>query len=303
MLLTTTPPLIGYSVAEKLGIPTVRTTLQPAAMQSFPSELPLAEPPEWLPVHGLYNLFTSCFRRHDALANVAADSQRAPAREVLDLPPLPLAGPGRDFLKPPLTLDGYSSLVVPKPHDWPDNHHLTGYWFLDAPPGLAAGDRVGRLSRRRTPPVCVGFSGNHNRDAAEVTAIVVQALKRAGLRGLFLTGWGGLEAIPDSDQFLTLESAPHAWLYPRMAAVVHHGGAGSTAAGLRAGVPSVLIPFTSDQPFWRAASTILASVRRPFRERSLRPRGWNMRFARPSRKRRLRNGPRRSAGGSAKKME
>ncbi len=83
-----------------------------------------------------------------------------------------------------------------------------------------------------------------------MTDLVVRALKAAGVRGVLATGWGGLEPVARSDQFYSLESAPHAWLFPRMAAVAHHGGAGSTAAGLRAGVPSILIPFTSDQPFW-----------------------------------------------------
>ncbi len=171
-------------------------------------------------------------------------------KEVLDLPPLPLAGPGRAFLNPAITLNGYSDLVAPKPRDWPDNHYLTGYWFLDAAPGWRPSARLVDFLSSGSPPVCVGFGCNHNRDAAEVTDIVVSALKKAGRRGLFLTGWGGLEAVDDSDQFLALESAPHSWLYPRMAAVVHHGGAGATAAGLRAGTPSILVPFTSDQPFW-----------------------------------------------------
>jgi sterol 3beta-glucosyltransferase len=99
--------------------------------------------------------------------------------------------------------------------------------------------------------------------------MVVRALKRTGQRGLFLTGWGGLEAIPRSDQFLTLESAPHSWLYPRMTAVVHHGGAGSTAAGLRAGVPSLLVPFTSDQPFWARRVQILGAGPAPIPRKEL----------------------------------
>jgi sterol 3beta-glucosyltransferase len=249
VLLTTTSPLIGCCVAEKLGIPTFRTSLQPTAMSRFHPNFLFPEPPEWLPAQGLYNLFSHAFVGM-TLWQMWRPTMNAARKEVLDLPPLPLASPGRVFLKPSLTLDGYSELVAPKPRDWPDNHHLTGYWFLDAAPGWRPSAELEDFLASGPPPVCVGFGCNHNTNAAEITNMVVRALKGAGQRGLFLTGWGGLAAIPQSDQFLTLESGPHSWLYPRMAAVVHHGGAGSTAAGLRAGVPSILVPFTSDQPFW-----------------------------------------------------
>jgi UDP:flavonoid glycosyltransferase YjiC (YdhE family) len=81
---------------------------------------------------------------------------------------------------------------------------------------------------------------------------VLEALANTGQRGLLLTGWGGLrlESIPDN--VFVLEAAPHSWLFPRTAAVVHHGGAGTTAEGLRAGVPSIIVPFILDQPFWGA---------------------------------------------------
>jgi UDP:flavonoid glycosyltransferase YjiC (YdhE family) len=249
VLLTTTSPLIGFCVAEKLGIPTFRTALQPTALSRFHPNFLFPAPPEWLPAQGLYNLFSHVFVGL-TLWQMWRPTINAARKEVLDLLPLPLGNPGRAFMKPSFTLDGYSAYVAPKPRDWPDNHHLTGYWFLDAAPDWRPSAELVDFLSSGSPPVCVGFGCNHNTDAAEITEMVVRALNRAGTRGLFLTGWGGLEAISTSDQFLALEAAPHSWLYPRMAAVVHHGGAGSTAAGLRAGVPSILVPFTSDQPFW-----------------------------------------------------
>jgi len=84
----------------------------------------------------------------------------------------------------------------------------------------------------------------------EAADLVLQALARTGQRGVFYAGWGGLkkEQLP-ANVFMT-GSIPHTWLFPRMAAVVHHGGVGTTAAGLAAGVPSIITPFFADQPFW-----------------------------------------------------
>jgi UDP:flavonoid glycosyltransferase YjiC (YdhE family) len=90
------------------------------------------------------------------------------------------------------------------------------------------------------------------RDARELAETAVTALQQTGQRGILSTGWGGLkqEMLNLPDDVLVVDQAPHDWLFPRMAAVVHHGGAGTTAAGLRAGVPTITVPFFFDQPFW-----------------------------------------------------
>ena len=80
--------------------------------------------------------------------------------------------------------------------------------------------------------------------------IVIDALQQANLRGIIATGWGGLDAAGLPDSILKIDSAPHDWLFSRVRAVVHHGGAGTTAAGLRAGKPAIICPFMGDQPFW-----------------------------------------------------
>ena len=101
-------------------------------------------------------------------------------------------------------------------------------------------------------PVYVGFGSiSDPAQAVQTTELVIQALQRCGQRGILATGWKGMtkvEHLPE-DIFI-LESAPHTWLFPRMAAVVHHGGAGTTAAGLRAGIPAVIVPFGNDQFAW-----------------------------------------------------
>ncbi len=98
----------------------------------------------------------------------------------------------------------------------------------------------------------VGFGSIANSASAlKATQLVLQALKKSGQRGILATGWNGLSKVADlPEDVFVLESAPHSWLFPRMAAVVHHGGAGTTAAGLRAGVPNIVIPFGNDQFAW-----------------------------------------------------
>jgi UDP:flavonoid glycosyltransferase YjiC (YdhE family) len=89
-----------------------------------------------------------------------------------------------------------------------------------------------------------------SRDREATTDLVSTALARAGQRGILLTGWDGMSGIGLSQRIYAIDSVPHDWLFPRVAAVVHHGGAGTTAASLRMGVPSVIVPFIADQPFW-----------------------------------------------------
>ena len=83
-----------------------------------------------------------------------------------------------------------------------------------------------------------------------MTHIAIKALALTGQRGLLLRGWGGLEQVDLPPSIMAIESAPFDWLFPRMTALVHHGGMGTTADGLRAGKPAVIVPFTTDQPFW-----------------------------------------------------
>jgi sterol 3beta-glucosyltransferase len=149
-------------------------------------------------------------------------------------------------------LFGYSPSVLPKPLDWNDYHHVTGYWFLDPPPGWQPPAELLRFLEAGPPPVYVGFGSLVGIDPQHVTRLVLQALKQTGQRGVLLTGWGGLTRETAPDSLFFVDEVPHAWLFPRMAAVVHHGGAGTTGAALRAGVPSLLTPLVGDQHTWAA---------------------------------------------------
>jgi sterol 3beta-glucosyltransferase len=171
-------------------------------------------------------------------------------RPQLGLPRYPWYGP-YFHSRQQRVLYGFSRHVVPRPADWPDSAQITGYWFLDEPhwqPSQALRDFLDAGPK----PIYVGFGSMVSAQAEQFTACVLDAMGRTGQRAVLATGWGGLaakEGAQDERIFMT-QGAPHDWLFPRMAAAVHHGGAGTTAAAVRAGIPSVIVPFYGDQPFW-----------------------------------------------------
>lgn len=149
------------------------------------------------------------------------------------------------------TVVSCSPHVFPQADDFPPHVHHTGFWFLDEEPGWTPPAALMDFLQRGPAPVYVGFGSiGDPKQAAQTARTVADALQRAGQRGILATGWQGSSDEPLPENIFTLESAPHSWLFPRMAAVVHHGGAGTTAAGLRAGIPAVIIPHGLDQPAW-----------------------------------------------------
>jgi len=170
-------------------------------------------------------------------------------RKRYGLPPLNSADFHRILASAPL-LGAYSPTVIPQPLDWPDQVHITGYWFQNYPPEWCPSDELKAFLDKGEPPVYVGFGSMAGRKPEDFAAMVLEALAKSGRRGLLLTGWGGMNVMKVPDTVFVMNSAPHSWLFPRVAAVVHHGGAGTTAEGLRAGVPAVVLPFIVDQSFW-----------------------------------------------------
>ncbi|MDT0458156.1 glycosyltransferase [Streptomyces sp. DSM 41527] len=169
-------------------------------------------------------------------------------------------------------LHGFSEVLVPRPADWRPDLDVVGNWW----PWHAPDDRlppvVEDFLAAGPPPVFIGFGSMASGDGARLSALAAAALRRARLRGILQSGWAGLTTrhAPGHDDLLTIGDVPHALLFPRTAAVVHHCGAGTTAAGLRAGVPTVPVPVTADQPFWaaRLASLGVATAPIPFADLS-----------------------------------
>lgn len=143
-----------------------------------------------------------------------------------------------------------SEQVLPRPDDWPANAHLTGCWFLDEADGWIPPAGLQAFLEADSPPLYIGFGSMGAAHAEERARTVLQAVERSGERAVLATGWGGLKTTELPSTVFVVDSVPHDWLFPRVKAVVHHGGAGTTMAGLRWGKPTVICPFLGDQPFW-----------------------------------------------------
>ena len=171
---------------------------------------------------------------------------------VLGLPQYPLSGPRPgDFTSRLPVLYGFSPALLPPPADWPANVFVTGQWELEQADGWQPpGDLLDFLAAG-PPPVYVGFGSMISQAPGDTYELICRALRSCGRRGVLASGWGGLAGTADpSGQIYTLEYAPHGWLFPQMAVVVHHGGIGTTTNGLKAGIPNIIVPFNYDQPFW-----------------------------------------------------
>jgi sterol 3beta-glucosyltransferase len=232
----------GFHIGQARRIPTALAQLQPTeSTREFPSFS--------VPVRSLGSMGNRI--SHLLLEQIAWQLLRAPVNrwrvERLGLPPLPLSGPWKELRgRANPILYAYSPTVLPRPADWPSHVHVTGYWVLDPEPGWEPADDLATFLAGGPPPVYVGFGSMVWRDEAEAWRAVRAALRQAGVRAVLA---GGPPTLAD-DAVHIVGDIPHAWLFPRMAAVVHHGGAGTTGAGLRAGVPAVVCPFFADQPFW-----------------------------------------------------
>ena len=149
----------------------------------------------------------------------------------------------------PLLL-AYSEELLPRSSDWPDNVQVTGYWRLEHSKGWEPPAELNAFLGAGPPPVYVGFGSMAIRDPEATMTAILQAIRGAKTRAVICAGWGRLVSDRADADVLVIDEAPHDWLFPKMSAIIHHGGSGTTGAALHAGKPSVVVPFIMDQFFW-----------------------------------------------------
>jgi len=261
-------PSIGYFAGQQLGIPSILATPYPMTpTREYPALMFYNGPRLG---KGFNRLSHRIFER--IMWTTSAATIKEFWKKEFGRAPENFGNPFPRQTTPAMpTLVACSEAVFPRPADWPEGVYNTGYWFLDEEPGWQPPAELLHFLQRGDPPVYVGFGSIGDPTAAEqTTRLVIEALRLAGQRGVLATGWSGmaqLDTLPE--EIFMLESAPHAWLFPRMAAVVHHGGAGTTAAGLRAGVPAVIIPSGLDQFAWARRLNELGASSTPLPRKSL----------------------------------
>lgn len=233
---------LATGISERTGVPLIRAynvPLTPTA--SSPGAL-FPNWPSWLPRRLSHFLTRQLLWQASRFAS--ADARRT----VLGVGPDPWSPPFEDGGRP--VLYGLSDAVLPRPEEWDGVAVNTGFWFADDPPGFEPSPALVDFLASGSAPIYVGFGSMSSEAPAETTRIVLEAIARSGQRAVLHTGWAGLGELSLPTDVHRVESVPHGWLFPRVRAVVHHGGAGTTAAGWRAGVPTVVVPFHGDQPFW-----------------------------------------------------
>ncbi|WKG05057.1 glycosyltransferase [Mycolicibacterium sp. HK-90] len=246
LLLSPFSELAGHPLAEALGIPSIGVRLQPL---SATAEYPPAVLGAWsagppgnvaaarigeAAIDLLYGKTVNGWRAQLGLPKASARTMRR--RRIEDRWPI---------------LYGYSSTVLPRPSDWRPGLDVVGYWWPAHPTEWRPPAELVEFLAAGPPPVVIGFGStvNSRAEARELSALVAQAVRSAGTRAVIQAGWAGLDV--GGDDVMAVGEIPHDWLFARAAAVVHHCGAGTAAAGLRAGVPTVAVPAGyGDQPFW-----------------------------------------------------
>jgi UDP:flavonoid glycosyltransferase YjiC (YdhE family) len=236
----------AYDLAEALRVPYIALSVIP---QEITGAWPLALLPGTFSLGPSYNRLT--YRLGQQLAWHPFRRSINGFRARLGLPPASFWwGNMRRMQRERVpVVQGFSAHVVPTQPEWGAHVHTTGYWWLDEgdwrpPPALQA------FLDNGEPPVFIGFGSMPVPDPAATTTLILDALEQSGQRGVVHAGWAGLGTATLPEHVFALDYAPYAWLFPRMEAIIHHGGSGTTGLALGSGVPSWVVPFTADQPFW-----------------------------------------------------
>jgi sterol 3beta-glucosyltransferase len=258
LALTGMTTFCGYRIAEGLGLPGMRLMLQPIhATSDFP--------PSYVTDRSFGRLGNRA--AGTAFSATMALAMAGPAREIGRELGLPRRGMREALLGQPdarrwPVFHGFSEAVVPRPEDWPEGYEVTGYWWPHHATAWKPPADLEEFLESGPPPVFFGFGDMTPDDPRELIDLATEAGREAGVRQVIQAD-PTAAGEPPPDDSIVIGDVPHDWLFPRMAALVHHAGAGTMAAGLRAGVPAVTVPALYDQPFWATRIAALGVGPRP----------------------------------------
>jgi sterol 3beta-glucosyltransferase len=237
---------IATALAEKYQLPTVSAALQPyRPTRSGPASLSPIFPRGTSILNAVMGRFVErlLFRVYEPTMNRFRT-------QVLGLSSLDVNAYYKRLHETP-TVNGFSRFVVPPAPDWGEDVYTAGYWFLEEAKWQPPEELV-QFLEGGAPPVYIGFGSMTSSDPAGTIRRIGEVLSKLGLRGVIPAKWNTQQFTQAElpSHLYAVDRVPHRWLFPRMQAVVHHGGAGTTAAGLYAGKPTLVVPHMSDQPYW-----------------------------------------------------
>lgn len=245
----------GAVAAQASDTPYVSGTL-------VPTQLPTkARAPEGIPNLGRW-LNAGAWRLAVGYMNRAWLTPINRARAAAALGPLDdVASDG--FYSPELNLIAASPMIFPRPQDWAAQHRMTGFWLLDTPRDWAPPAAVSRFFAEGPPPVAVGFGSMTSPDNSRLTRTVLDAIELTGVRAILDPGLADLGDEDLPKHVILGRDVGHAWLLPRVSALVHHGGMGTSAAAFHNGIPSVVVPHVFDQFTWATLAAKLGVAPQP----------------------------------------
>lgn len=248
------PPSFAHiHIAEKMGIPLhLMFTMPWTPTRAFPHPLANIQSTNTDPVMTNYVSYALVeMMTWQGLGDVINRFRE----KALDLDPMSLIwAPGvLNRLRIPYTYC-WSPALIPKPNDWGHEIDISGFYFLNLASAFTPDPDLAAFLAAGPPPVYIGFGSIVVDDPNALTRMIFDAVHLTGVRALVSKGWGGLgaEDVGLPEGVFMLGNVPHDWLFQHVSAVCHHGGAGTTAAGIQAGKPTIVVPFFGDQPFWGA---------------------------------------------------
>ncbi|WP_170075598.1 glycosyltransferase [Paraclostridium dentum] len=255
--------VIGYFAAQEMNIPSVLAT--PFPMNKTEEYLSVVTYGKARPTK--INKKISYKMIQGMLWLASSNTVKQHWKERFGRVPKNFKSPYEKISKDHIAMISCSNFVFPRPKDWDKNIYQSGYWFVEENKEYKPSKELEAFINNGEKPVYIGFGSVFDSDEKDkIVRIIIDALKKCGKRGI-ISGMGKVDNLPDN--IISVDGIPHTWLFEKVSVVCHHGGAGTTAAGFRAGVPSVIIPFSNDQFAWAHRAFDLGVGAKPIYKKDL----------------------------------